>query len=111
MVVAVDDDANVDNVHEEEEEEHAAAILVVVTLAAVVVAAGGDDDDEHNDDTIADNELDIEHDADDEDDLDGVDVDFDDCPMAHPVVQLKHQFGCCWMSAQPETGADASYHS
>lgn len=103
MVVAVDDDANVDNVHEEE--EHAAAVV------ATLVAAVGGDDDEHNDDTIADNELDIEHDADDEDDLDGVDVDFDDCPMAHPVVQLKHQFGCCWMSAQPETGADASYHS
>ena len=103
--VAVDDDANVDNVHEEEEEEHAAA--AVVTL----VAAGDDDDDEHNDDTTADNELDIEHDADDEDDLDGVDVDFDDCPMAHPVVQLQHQFGCCWMNVQPEADADASYHS
>lgn len=103
MVVAVDDDANVDNVHEEE--EHAAAVV------ATLVAAVGGDDDEHNDDTIADNELDIEHDADDEDDLDGVDVDFDDCPMAHPVVQLKHQFGCCWMNLQPEAGADASYHS
>ena len=105
--VAVDDDANVDNVHEEEEEEHAAA--AVVTL----VAAGDDDDDEHNDDTTADNELDIEHDGDDEDDLDEVGVDFDGCPMAHHhrVVQLKHQFGCCWMNVQPEAGADASYHS
>lgn len=83
MVVAVDDDANVDNVHEEE--EHAAAVV------ATLVAAVGGDDDEHNDDTIADNELDIEHDADDEDDLDGVDVDFDDCPMAHPVVQLQRR--------------------
>ena len=100
MAVA-DDDANVDNVHEEEEDEQAAA--AVVTL----VAAGGDDDDEHNDDTIADNELDIEHDGDDEDDLDEVDVDFDDCPMEHPVVQLQRMK--CWTNVQPE--ADASYHS
>ena len=100
-VAAVGDDANVDNVHEEE--EHAAAVASLV--------AGGDDDDEHNDDTTADNELDIEHDADDEDDLDGVDVDFDDCPMAHHRVVQLHQFGCCWMNVQPEAGADASYHS
>ena len=102
VAAAVDEDANVDNVHEEEE-EHAAVVATLV--------AGGDDDDEHNDDTIADNELDIEHDADDEDDLDGVGVDFDDCPMAHRVVKLKHQFGCCWMNAQHEADADASCHS